>query len=66
MTLLIRFYLDCRQVDVKFVLAELSDLVKRIAWVVVAHNVRSEDSLAFTERVNVEVVDFVDDIELYK
>ena len=53
-------------VDVKLLLEQLGDLVESIAWIDVGHDMRREDGLAFTKRVDVEIMDFVDDRELYK
>ena len=49
MALLVRLDLDCRVVDVEFVLAELCDLVECVAWVDISHDVRGENRLAFAE-----------------
>ena len=64
MGLLIRLDLNCRVIDLEFFLEKLSDPVEGITRIGISYYMGREDWLSFTERVDMEIVDFVDHREL--
>ena len=63
---LIRFDLDCRLVNLEFLLKELSNFVESIAWIDVCHHMSSQYWLAFPKRVHVKIVNLINDRQLQK
>ena len=61
---LIRLDLDCRMENLEFLLEELGDLVQGVAGIGIGHDVSCHDGLAFSKRANMQIVDFINHIEL--
>ena len=64
MAFLIRLDLDRRVENLEFLLEELGDLVQGVAGIGIGHDVSCQDGLAFSKRANMQVMDFINHIEL--